>query len=235
MTTQMAIGALCTSLTTLLFPEQCALCGLEACGPLCAVCQEDLRRIEPACETCAAPLPVAVRRCGQCQRRPPPWASASIPYVWEGAARRAVLNLKQSGSTTLIDALLDAAAPELPGTTGALCPMPTTFYRRWQRGFNPAESIAWALARRLGLSVNSDLLRRTAGPRQTGSNKAQRRANVRAVFYARGSAPATVTLVDDVVTTGASAEAATQALRRAGAGEVHLFALARATASVGRR
>jgi predicted amidophosphoribosyltransferase len=103
--------------------------------------------------------------------------------------------------------------------------LPTTRARRRQRGVDQAEVLARAIGRAGGVPVRS-LLRRLPGPAQAGRSAVERRAGP--AFDAVALAPgARVLLVDDVVTTGASASAAARALRSAGARGVVVACLAR--------
>lgn len=108
-----------------------------------------------------------------------------------------------------------------------LVPVPLHRWRLWGRGFNQALLIA----RALGGEVDADLLRRKRStPRLKGLNPAERRDTVRGAFAVRPGAQIkgrTVILVDDVVTTGSTAEACARALRKAGARDVELLAWAR--------
>jgi ComF family protein len=98
-----------------------------------------------------------------------------------------------------------------------IVPVPLHWQRRWSRGFNQSEELARALARELKIPCRPAALRRTrATPLQTTSTIAQRRANVRGAFAARDVkdiAGKTVVLVDDVMTSGATASEAARALR----------------------
>lgn len=108
-----------------------------------------------------------------------------------------------------------------------LVPVPLHRWRLWHRGFNQALLIARALGREL----DGDLLRRTrATPRLKGLNPSERRDTVRNVFALRPGATVAgrdIILVDDVVTTGATAEACARVLRKGGARQVELLAWAR--------
>jgi predicted amidophosphoribosyltransferase len=105
--------------------------------------------------------------------------------------------------------------------------VPSDADRRLERGHNPAERLARALASSWSLDCRP-LLERTRRGRQRGSTQAERRANVRGAFRPTARAPARVLLVDDVYTTGATASAVASALRSAGARRVDVVTFARA-------
>jgi len=113
--------------------------------------------------------------------------------------------------------------------------MPLHWRKRWQRGFNQAELLAWEIARRWNAPVKHALRRRRAGKPQAGLTNAQRRSNVAGVFALnrrffdrrKPLEGKRVLLVDDVFTTGATASACARVLKRAGAVHVTLLALAR--------
>ena len=114
----------------------------------------------------------------------------------------------------------------------ALVPVPLHWLRRLRRGYNQSHALARGLSRRLGIPLRAPWLRRVRHtPRQTSRSFEERRANVRDAFRAAGG-PAlrakTVLLVDDVMTTGATASEAARALRAGGASRVVLAVLARA-------
>ena len=115
-----------------------------------------------------------------------------------------------------------------PGEWDGLVPVPLYWARRWRRGFNQAEVLARAVGRRHGLPVLPRALRRVrATPLQHG-DFAARRKNVRDAFAARQEvAGRRLLLVDDVFTTGATADACAATLLRAGAADVGVLTLAR--------
>lgn len=117
-----------------------------------------------------------------------------------------------------------------------LVPMPIHRSRMWERGFNQAEILARHLRATSGLEVQSLLRRRKKTARQAGLSSKERRLNVRDAFVvtnARRVQGKRILLVDDVLTTGASANACALTLKRAGASSVAILALARADRRIG--
>ncbi|MGC8121188.1 ComF family protein [Marinobacter sp. VGCF2001] len=109
-----------------------------------------------------------------------------------------------------------------------LVPAPMHWMRRWQRGFNQAQDIAEVVGRRLDLPVNAHLVKRTRRVRsQRTLDRAHRLANLQNLFRVTGPVPPHIAIVDDVVTTGATARALASVLADAGAREIQIWALAR--------
>jgi ComF family protein len=107
-------------------------------------------------------------------------------------------------------------------------PMPLHWWKRWRRGFNQADLLARQIARRWHAPVRAVARRRKYTAVQAGLTNAKRRANVQGAFEVRGRLDGKhVLLVDDVMTTGATASACARALKRAGAARVTLLTLAR--------
>ena len=126
--------------------------------------------------------------------------------------------------------LSDLLAAALPRDRqfDAVTPVPLHWRRRWQRGFNQSELLARAIARRRGIPLIRALRRGAATQAQAGLSNAQRRENVAAAFRSRRRvAGLRILLIDDVMTTGATAGACARALKKAGAKSVSLAALAR--------
>jgi predicted amidophosphoribosyltransferase len=140
-------------------------------------------------------------------------------------AREAVLALKNGGERALVTPLADRLAALVPSVDGLVVTWaPTGASRRAHRGFDQAELLARAVARRRRLRTQQ-LLRRQPGPAQAGATGAERRRQPR--FEAR-RCHAPVLLIDDVLTTGATLSAAARALLASGAPEVHGLVVARA-------
>src|SRR5215467_1282965 len=203
----------------LLLPQRCVVCGGGG-KQLCSVCRDELPRIEPPlCARCGAPTAWPVERCRECAGRRLAFASARAAVGYDAAARRLVHAWKERGLRRLATAAAELVAERLPPPqVDALTFIPADRGRRLERGHNPAERLALELAAAWELPCLS-LLERTRGGRQRGSSAAERRT-VRGAFRATGPAPRRVGVIDDVYTTGATANAAASALRKAGARRV---------------
>jgi predicted amidophosphoribosyltransferase len=190
-----------------LFPLVCPGCGRRG-DPVCTRCARLLHAAPPA------PAPVGIDA----------WWSA---FAYEGVAREVVARVKYRGTRASVRWLADAVVDVLgdrPPKLDVVTWAPTSRDRRRARGFDPAELLARAVARRLGARCRG-LLERRPGPPQTGLHGADRRRGPQHV--ARGWAPPTVLVVDDVATTGATLAAAARALRPAGAYQVLAVTAAR--------
>jgi ComF family protein len=156
---------------------------------------------------------------------------------YEGTLRELVVRMKYGGDATLAWPLGELLAetlrlwPRLP-EADLVVPVPMRFLRRLRRGFNQSELLAEEVARRLALRLSRTALRRQrVGPTQAGLTLARRLAAQRrtmAVRRPRAIAGRTVLLVDDVMTTGATASEAARALKAAGARAVLVAAVCRA-------
>ena len=218
----------------LLAPPRCAACAApaaRAADVICASCRRGLPWLTgPCCRDCALPLPHAR---GRCPARDAAFHRAWAAVAYEGAARDAMHALKFSAARPLarvMAAQIAANAPPalLGAQTGAtLVAVPPHPRRRRARGFDPAELIAAALARRTGLPLARALRRGRAPSHQLGASRAARRDAANLHFGARGPAPPRVVLVDDVHTTGATLSACARALRDAGSAHVTAITWAR--------
>lgn len=223
-----------------LFPRYCELCDLPTSGdlPLCRDCRGELPRNTHACDRCALPLPGSTgtdRCCGRCLANPPSFRRAAAPYVYEECLAFLVTRWKHQRrvhlSALLADLWLAGAAPATD--IDLLVPVPLHWRREWQRGYNQSTLLCQALLRRqpclAAHGMDARLLRRcraTAPQQNLGADA--RRGNLRGAFTAtRPCDSLNIALVDDVLTTGATATAAGLALLNAGARRVDLWCLAR--------
>jgi len=212
----------------LLLPRRCLVCRRPA-PHLCAGCRDALHRVRPPlCERCGAPTAWPVERCRECAGRRLAFATARAAVGYDQAARRLVHAWKERGLRQLAADVAHLVTERLPPPdVEALTFVPADRGRRLERGHNPAERLAFALADAWELPC-LPLLERTRGGRQRGSSAAERRT-VGGAFRSTGAAaPRRVALIDDVYTTGATAAAAASALRKAGARHVDALAFARA-------
>lgn len=226
----------------LLLPRRCISCGapVDSDGALCADCWPALRFLgPPQCAACGYPFeydPGVGTLCGACTARRPAFDRARAVFAYDEASRAPLLAFKHADRTDAAPAfarLMATAAAELLPDAGLVVPVPLHRRRLIARRYNQSALLAKALARHAGLRAAADLLVRTRHtPSQGGLSATGRRRNVRGAFAVRGGlAPmlrdAHVLLVDDVLTTGATAEACAAALKRAGAGAVDVLTLAR--------
>ncbi len=162
---------------------------------------------------------------------PPGLDSCRALYGYDANVARSVVGLKNRDERARVSELAASLAPLVPSAPGLVVTWaPTSAVRRRRRGFDQAELLARALARRARLPV-APLLVRRPGPPQAGRTAGDRRSNP--VFAARRRCLGPVLLVDDVSTTGATLSAAARALRTAGASAVHGLVVARAPAPRG--
>lgn len=224
------IAAVARALLELVYPPRCAACGavVEA-EPFCAVCAEALEPVPPGCRRCG--LPGAGDPCGPCRTDPPAFEAVQAGGLLGGPLADAIHAFKYGGRPAMarpLGAWLAARVALPPG--GLVVSVPLGHRRRIERGYDQAALLADALARAGKARRRRGVLRRTREtPPQVGQNRAERAANVTGAFSAdRVIAGRDLILVDDVVTTGATAGAAAEALRAAGARSIVVIALARA-------
>lgn len=216
-------------------PGRCAVCGAWPARPLCTACIARFARPQPRCRRCALPVPAGAPVCGACLREPGSldacFAAVPYEYPWSTLVGR----LKFEGEPAWAGELarLLQAIPAVADETAAadvVLPMPLAPRRLAERGFNQALQLARRLAP--GKTDARLLLRLRETAAQAALTRERRRANVRGAFGVeplrahelRGKA---ALLVDDVMTSGASLQAAAQALRAAGARRVSAVVLAR--------
>jgi ComF family protein len=226
-------------------PPHCLLCGLAGAPgrDLCGGCARDLLRHHCCCPRCALPLAAPAPLCGECLQREPAFAAAYVPYIYAAPLDLLVGKLKFGHSLAagrvLADLWIDALRSDAPQRPDVLAPIPLHPARLRERGYNQALELARPLARALGSDLAPDLLQRTrATPAQANLDAAARRRNLRGAFAVNENAAAgldreraSVALVDDVMTTGATLRECARALRRAGFTRVSVWAFARAPKS----
>jgi len=223
-----------------LLPCACAGCGekVPAGRVLCARCDARLPAIAAdACPRCQLHPRASTGRCaGSADGDPLDAAIAAVwlePPVsgWIHAFKYPPRGLRglAPGPIAAIAELAARAARRAPGALPDLVvPVPLHPRRLRARGFNPALAVARAVAHAVGAPVAPTALERLRDtPSQTGLDAAARRRNVRGALRARRTVPLCVWIVDDVITTGATAREAARALRRAGARSVVAVSAAR--------
>ena len=216
-----------------LLPGRCVLCqghGDQAMD-LCRACAADLRPNVGACPRCAISTPVREGTCPACQVAPPPYARAVVPYLYVPPLTRLIHGLKHGNgliearilATLMRDALASDDPPNL------ILPVPLTYRRRVQRGYNQAALLAAQIARQVGVPVAYRGLKRIRhSTPQRSLDAAARRRNLSGAYRAyRDFSGKDIAVVDDVMTTGATAAEISLTLLDAGATTVRVWAAAR--------
>ncbi len=225
-----------------MFPPRCLTCPAPTEAPhgLCAECWRDTHFIAgAACAKCGTPLIGEARPddlCDRCLSHPPAWDRGRAAIVYGGAGRRAILAFKHGDRLDAAPALarwLTAAGGTFAAEADLIAPVPLHWRRLMRRRYNQSAVLASHLGRRTGTPVLPDLLlrKRLTAP-QERMDLATRRENQKgaiAVAPRRAGrlAGRAVLLIDDVMTSGATLGACTDACREAGAMRVDVLVLAR--------
>lgn len=213
-------------------PGSCLLCGADAGNALiCADCTADLPPAPtPACPQCGEATTHG-ERCGACLTRPPHFAATIALFRYEFPVDRVVQALKYGHQLAVAPWIAARLAERLDaGGHDLIVPLPLHPARLRERGFNQSQQIARHLGRHLGLPVDgSGLMRRRPTAPQAGLMLKERHANVRGAFECRADLSGRrALLVDDVMTTGATADECARVLRLHGAASITVAVAARA-------
>ncbi len=234
-----------TSIADLVLPPACALCRVrlpDSSTLFCEPCHASMAPCRPpACRRCGAPLSGAFELdvvCGRCEHESLAFERACAPFVYLGVVREAVLAFKYHGrrriGAWLAGAMAESAQRQLPiDAIDVVAPVPMHWLKARLRGHSAAATLAYAVARRIDRPCRLDTLARSRWTAtQTRLTTRQRFRNVHDAFRARlpRDTRHSVLLVDDVLTSGATADACARALRAAGARAVWVLTAACAPA-----
>lgn len=224
--------------------QSCLLCDEAAdhqLRPICAECDTELPWLGPHCQVCALPLAVDGLTCGSCLKHPPAFSRVEAPWRYGFPVDALINRFKHQARWPMGRLLGDLLARHLAHAFSEglprpdlLLPVPLSPKRQRQRGFNQAQMLTQVLGQALQIPQHSDWLQRIGDtPAQQKLDAAARQRNLRGAFTVRPKAQVQarhVALVDDVLTTGATARQLARLLIRAGAARVDVYCLARTPA-----
>ncbi|MDT8383546.1 MAG: ComF family protein [Gammaproteobacteria bacterium] len=230
-----------SGLAVAVLPPVCVLCGeagVRAPGgssDLCLACRTALPWAENPCARCALPLPATAVEalCGRCQTQPPAFHACLAPFRYGSPLDHLLQGLKFNGRLAQARLLGELMADWLGAVVEAppdqLIPVPLHAARLRERGFNQALELARPIARQFGLPLNiHGVRRRRATPPQSDLSRQQRLKNIRGAFEVVQPLGAHVVIIDDVMTTGSTADELARTLLGAGAERVEVWVCARA-------
>ena len=214
-----------------LIPIQCRLCGTFCQGQvLCYACIAELPLIEAACPRCALPT-FSSQLCGQCLSKPPEQHASMSLYNYQDPIDRLIadfkfndkLYLSQFFAEQMVSKLNSRILPEL------LIPIPLHPNRLKQRGYNQSFELAKSLSKYLTIPVSNDYLERIINTQSQSSMPfKQRKENIQHAFRVTDKRPPKhIALIDDVLTTGHTANAAAKTLKKVGAITIEVWTIAR--------
>ncbi|OUR84267.1 phosphoribosyltransferase [Cycloclasticus sp. 46_120_T64] len=218
-----------------LYPLSCFICqqagqhGLD----LCPACRRELSPIELGCSICGIELSTANAVCGRCLKSPPAFNRVEAPYRYQGSARFLIQQLKFQSKyccARIIGSLMASHLKPLNKTPDALMAVPLHIKRLSERGFNQSELIAQHLQQQLKVPLrNQPLTRLRNTAKQSSLHADDRRNNIHQAFsYQASDKINSIAIIDDVVTTGATADELAKTLKQAGVEKVEIWAFARA-------
>lgn len=220
--------------------QTCLLCdeSADAMLAICTSCEAELPWLGGHCLVCALPLPAQGLICGACLQRPPSFQRVEAPWRYAFPIDSLINRFKHQAKwplgrllAELLSQHLQHAFDEGLPRPDLLLPVPLADKRQRQRGFNQAGMLAQWLSARLHLPLQPHwLLRLLDTPAQQQLDAASRKRNLRRAFALAPDSQVTglhLALVDDVLTTGATAESLARLLKEAGAARVDVYCLAR--------
>ncbi len=223
-------------------PTCCRFCQrLERHGTanICDTCLTGFERIQYQCSRCGMPLETQSARCGNCLRQPPAFDAAFSAFMYKPPVSQMITKIKQGRDQSALPALSKLFCSHLrrqtfyPSLKATILPIPLHWRRYLVRGFNQSLSISRLVGSELNLPVSHELLKRNKySHSQQGLNRSVRLKNLHCAFEASVKVKdGTYILMDDVMTTGATMNAAAIALKKAGAKKVYAWSLARTVMS----
>ena len=216
------------ALVDLVFPPSCLSCRRPGVRFLCATCEQAFPWIAQMCARCGRPVVRSVSGCADCRDPVSAFRVARSPAAYRGVARDVLMSFKLGGERRAareMARMMAGCAQTM--RADAITFVPASRASMTERGFNTAHELARPLSRIVGLPAVRLLRKVRETADQASLDRAGRRVNLDGAF-ASARSPRRVLLIDDVMTTGATADACARALRAAGALDVMVLTFARA-------
>ena len=226
-----------------IYPSLCPFCreSVEKDGVICHACWPKMSFItKPFCQKCALPLELAFQEetiCGQCLLEPPVFSDSRAVFSYAPLVKRLILRFKNNQATALASFMGDQMyekSKDLIQTSDFIVPVPLHKKRLQKRGFNQATLLAWRVAKDDISKVKTQLLvRKTNTPSQGSLSAKNRKKNVENAFgihpffQKKQLSGKVVTLIDDVMTTGATLSSCAKVLKKEGARVVNVVVFSR--------
>jgi len=227
-------SSLSSTFRYLLDPGLCIGCGqsLKPLQHFCSVCSSLLECIHQACQLCGLENHNSGSNCAACLYDPPRWQKIIAPLIYRHFGRDLLIRLKFNESLYLANSLVSFLIEHFEqgeSRPQVLLPVPLHQNRLISRGYNQAFEIAHIMSRLLNIPLDTQALKRIRHTEsQLGLSASQREKNIRKAFnYESVVKYSHVAVVDDIVTTGSTANEITKTLHRAGVPHVEIWGLAR--------
>ncbi|CEG57712.1 ComF family protein [Legionella fallonii] len=219
---------------TLRLPSICTLCNQfhKSSLAVCSYCAKYIKPLGLACRSCAYPLPdEGYMLCGQCIKKPPAFNNALIHYIFEEPLRSLLHQFKYHNGlylTSFLGQLMLHSIQKQPIAAQCLIPVPMHPQRLKQRGFNQAVVLAKFLSRKLNLPYDPVSCQKIINTQpQASLDSEQRKKNLRKAFRVHPLPYQHVVLIDDLLTTGSTANELARAIKKTGVKQVDVWCCAR--------
>jgi ComF family protein len=214
--------------------HRCILCHNDTLSRICSECYSLLPKINNPCPVCAIPDIPQQALCGQCLSNPPDFDQVRCAFLYQMPLDQLIRGFKHRRQLTTGRALAELLLVDLEGRYASeelpdkITAAPLFWRKQWSRGFNQSLCLSHYLSRRLGIEHFNGLQRIRANSEQKTLNRKQRLENLKYCFAVKKPLNGEhIAVVDDVVTTGATANTIAKVLKEAGANKVTIWAVAR--------
>ncbi len=226
---------------TLDIPHACLLCKHQNSERICSFCSDQFfTKALYSCSCCALPMPQSALLCGECLKQMPIFERTISAYEYHKPLSTLILDFKTHHDFYVGKALADLMLRHIQGyyqqyhlpLPDLLVPVPLYWQKQWRRGFNQSLFLAKVMGRQLDIPLFTQTKRKTHQSSQKLLNRKQRLNKMEDSFIVPNASSQPlkgqdIAIIDDVMTTGATAQALSKALKTAGAARVSIWVLAR--------